>query len=133
MQAYAARYPERLAGLIIDGGFVVEDSDTFFGTPGPQYAVAQVKAICAANAPCAASTDDPAGVLARLLSTLSINPVKQGEKVVADEARVAVLIDQGRASDVIAAAIALEQRRPRAPDGAVRWAGHGRDSPGWRR
>ena len=112
VQAYASRYPERLGGLIIDGGFIVDDRDTFFGTPFPQDAVAQVKAACAASAPCAASTNDPAGVLTQLLGTLSTTPVKQGGQVVADEARVAVLIDQGLGADVIAAGIALEQGDP---------------------
>jgi pimeloyl-ACP methyl ester carboxylesterase len=112
VQAYAARYPERLAGLIIDGGFIVDDPDTFFGTPFPQDALAQVTAACSADAVCAASTDDPSGVLTRLLRTLATTPVKQGDQVVADEARVAVLIDQGLATDVIAAGIALERGNP---------------------
>jgi pimeloyl-ACP methyl ester carboxylesterase len=109
VQAYAARYPERLAGLVIDGGFIVDDRDTFFGTPFPQDLTARLTTACVADPACAASTDDPAGVLTRLLRTLSTAPVKQGGQVVADEAAIAVLIDQGRSTDVIAAGIALEQ------------------------
>jgi len=108
VQAYASRFPDRLAAAIFAGGSVVDDIDMFFGTDVAAGVIGVVDTACRADAACAASTDDPAGVVSTVVRQLAESPVVQDETVVIDEASIARLIrEAGAAVEVVAASLAF--------------------------
>jgi pimeloyl-ACP methyl ester carboxylesterase len=108
VQAYASRFPDRLAAAVIDGGIVMDSLDAFFGTDVAAGTIGVVNTACRADAVCAASTDDPAGTVSAVVHRLSEGPVTDNGVVVIDEASIARLIrEAGAAVEVVAASLAF--------------------------
>ena len=106
VQAYASRFPDRLAAAVIDGGFVVDDVDMLLGTDVAAGTIGVVDTACRADAVCAASTDDPAGTVSAVVRQLAAGPIVEDGVVVIDEASIAHLIrDSGAAVEVVAASL----------------------------
>ena len=106
VQAYASRFPDRLAAAVIDGGWVMDDIDMFFGTGYPASLMGVVDTACRADAACAASTADPSGTVSTVVARLREGPVVEDGTVVIDEASIARLIrDAGAAVEVVAASL----------------------------
>ena len=120
VQAYASRFPDRLAAAVIDGGFVVDDIVGFLGTDVAAGTIGVVDTACRADAACAGSTDDPSGVVSAVVRQLSERPVVADGVVVVDEASVARLIrEMGLAIPVVSRIACLPGRR-RCADGHPR-------------
>lgn len=110
VQAYASRFPDRLAAVVIDGGFVVDDSSMFFGTDVARGIIGAVDAACRADAACTASTDDPGGVVSAVVRTLAEAPIVVDGAVAVDEASIATLTrENGLAVEVVAASIRFSE------------------------
>jgi pimeloyl-ACP methyl ester carboxylesterase len=114
VQAYAARFADRLAVVVLDSGTPINDiSGSTFGVDVAQGLLDVAAARCAADAACAASTPDPRAVVEQLVTTLGTSPVTRtasdgSGEVTIDQARIAGFIGDDDASvDVVAAALAL--------------------------
>lgn len=106
VQAYASRFPDRLAAAMIDGGFVVDDVDMLFGTDVAAGIIQVIDTACRADGECAASTEDPAGVVSEVVRRLGASPTVEGGVVVIDEASIASLVrDAGLPVEVVAASL----------------------------
>ena len=86
-QAYAARFPDRLAAVVVDSGFTVDEPAATFGVDMPGGMIDAVERTCAADPECAATTPDPRAVVVQTIRTLAETPIVVGD-VVADDASI---------------------------------------------
>ncbi len=102
LQAYAARFPDRLAAVVLDSGSAVNDLDGTFGGVGVADGLLDVVAAeCAEHARCRDATPDPRAAVSALVETLGA----PGADV--DAASIISLIDDADASaDLVPAAVA---------------------------
>ena len=75
IQAYAARYPERLRSVVLDSPVVLSGEDEWF-TLGAAQLVTTVEHVCGRSAACSAANRDPGADVARLAQRLRKTPVK---------------------------------------------------------
>ena len=101
VQAYAARFPERLAAVILDSGSAVNDLDgTWLGVGGPPGLLDVVAAECAQHAHCREATPDPRAEVAALVEALAAPDAD------VDQATVLSIIDGGESADLVPATVA---------------------------
>ena len=103
VQAYAARFPERLKAVVLDSGTAVNDLDgTLFGVGVAEGLLDVVAAECAEHARCRDATPDPRAAVSALVETLGA----PGADV--DAASIISLIDgdADASADLVPAAVA---------------------------
>ena len=101
-QAFAARHPDRLRSLVLDGTYPVPGTDPAFGDLAEATQRA-LRLVCARRPSCAARGEDPVAVVGRLVARLRARPLTarglntEGERVRVrlDESSLASLIQSG--------------------------------------
>jgi pimeloyl-ACP methyl ester carboxylesterase len=122
LQAYVARFPERLHAVVLDSGLPVTDpGHAFFWGIGVPNALVHVPALVCERDP-ACSTDFPNAEadLRRMIETVGRHPLESSdvkgsgipEDLVADQTSVAYLMNAVPAQELLEAAAALEDGDP---------------------
>jgi pimeloyl-ACP methyl ester carboxylesterase len=119
-QVFAARHPDRLRSLVLDGTYPVPGTDPAFGDLAEATQRA-LRLVCARRPSCAARGEDPVAVVGRLVARLRAQPLTarglntEGERVRVrlDESSLASLIQSGYVNlpmyrDILAAIRAFE-------------------------
>ena len=119
-QTFAARHPDRLRSLVLDGTYPVPGTDPAFGDLAEATQRA-LRLVCARRPSCAARGEDPVAVVGRLVARLRAQPLTarglntEGERVRVrlDESSLASLIQSGYVNlpmyrDLLAAIRAFE-------------------------
>jgi pimeloyl-ACP methyl ester carboxylesterase len=119
-QTFAARHPDRLRSLVLDGTYPVPGTDPAFGDLAEATQRA-LRLVCARRPSCAARGEDPVAVVGRLVARLRAKPLTarglntEGERVRVrlDESSLAALIQSGYVNlpmyrDIVAAIRAFE-------------------------
>jgi pimeloyl-ACP methyl ester carboxylesterase len=119
-QTFAARHPDRLRSLVLDGTYPVPGTDPAFGDLAEATQRA-LRLVCARRPSCAARGEDPVAVVGRLVARLRARPLTarglntEGERVRVrlDESSLASLIQSGYVNlpmyrDILAAIRAFE-------------------------
>ena len=73
-QAFAARHPDRLRSLVLDGTYPVPGTDPAFGDLAEATQRA-LRLVCARRPSCAARGEDPVAVVGRLVARLRARPL----------------------------------------------------------
>ena len=100
--AYAARFPQHLAAIFFDSGFVETGQDDAFGHFVAHGLLDVADGLCSDDPPCAADATAPHDAITWLIDSVRRSPITQDGQTI-DAARVAQLIDAAPVRTVQAA------------------------------